>query len=284
MKWIHRHKTLLIVILVVAVVLSMALASLFTSGRISPLSDLLGQVFKPFQNMMTQTLHGIGSFYGYIYEYDGMSVRLEEQSVRIAQLEEELRQMAKLGEENERLRELVGVKEVRPELQFESAQIIARELSNWSSTFTLDKGLQNGLTVGDCVLSAEGYLVGVISEAAQSWSVMVTVVDTDMSAGAMVERTSQTAVAEGRFDLMQNGRLALQYLPPDSDLIIGDLVMTSGVGGRLPGGIPIGSVAAVRAEPDGMSATAELTPAADLASLRVCYVVTDFSLTGEDSP
>jgi rod shape-determining protein MreC len=220
---------------------------------------------------------GVGGLYGYIYEYDEIRAENDELRLRIAEQEEEIRRLEEAGEENERLRELVGIKEARPEFEFLSADIISRDMSNWARTFTLGAGAREGVRVGDCVLSAEGYLVGVVSACANTWCDVITVTDTDMAAGAVVYRTALTAVAEGNFELMLNGRLGLFYLEPEADLSIGDLVMTSGTGGLLPKDIPIGKVTDVRMEKNGLSAMAEIEPLAQLDRLRVCYIVINYN-------
>ncbi|MDR1735397.1 MAG: rod shape-determining protein MreC [Oscillospiraceae bacterium] len=277
MNFIRRHKQLVVALAVAAAVAGMSLASLFVSGGVSPLQDLLGAIVRPFQMLADGLAGGVGGLYGYIYEYDEIRAENDELRLRIAEQEEEIRRLEEAGEENERLRELVGIKEARPEFEFLSADIISRDMSNWARTFTLGAGAREGVRVGDCVLSAEGYLVGVVSACANTWCDVITVTDTDMAAGAVVYRTALTAVAEGNFELMLNGRLGLFYLEPEADLSIGDLVMTSGTGGLLPKDIPIGKVTDVRMEKNGLSAMAEIEPLAQLDRLRVCYIVINYN-------
>jgi rod shape-determining protein MreC len=262
--------------IVAAVILAMAVASLFATGRVSPVSDLLGGLMRPLQTMMNRLAGGVGGFWGYVYEYEGLLDKVGELELRLAQAEAEIRRLEKAGEENERLKELLEVKEQRPDFQFVSADVIQRDVSNWARIFTLDKGSIDGVRVGNCVISAEGYMAGRVSKVGRTWCEVVTVVDTDMAAGAMVFRTSLTAVAQGSFEMMQKGRLSLVHLRPDVDLIIGDVVLTSGIGGVLPKDVPIGKVVEVRQEKDGMSAVAELVPMIDLDRLRVCYIVVGF--------
>ena len=277
MKFFRRHKTLAIAGIVAIAVLAMAVASLFASGRVSPVSDLLGGLMRPVQTLMSRLAGGVGGFWGYVYEYEGMLDEIGELRMRLSEAEEEIRRLEKAGEENERLRELLGVKQQHPDFDFESADIIQRDVSNWARIFTLDKGSAAGVRVGDCVISAEGYLVGRVGAVGRTWCEVTTVVDTDMAAGAMVSRTALTAVAQGSFEMMQKDRLSLVHLRPDVDLLIGDIVLTSGIGGVLPKDVPIGKVVDVRQEKDGMSAVAELAPLADLERLRVCYIVKNFN-------
>lgn len=78
-----------------------------------------------------------------------------------------------------------------------------------------------------------GNLVGIIEEAGANWSTMITITDATLEMGALIARTDSTAVLEGDFTLMAEGKLKLTYLPENTELITGDLVLTSSMGGQL---------------------------------------------------
>lgn len=118
----------------------------------------------------------------------------------------------------------------------------------------------------DCVVSAEGDLVGVVSAVGYNWCTMLTVIDTDTELGARVFRTQEVAVAEGDLALMGEGKLKLSYLSADAQLLSGDVVTTSGLGGFYPGGLVIGTVESVRTGDDGLAQYAVLAPRRGSAS------------------
>ena len=101
-----------------------------------------------------------------------------------------------------------------------------------------------------------GNLVGVVTEVGLNWCRLTTILDTGSQLGAMVFRTEETAIAAGDLSLMTEGKLKLSYLPDSSTLIKGDLVVTSGLGGYYPSGLPIGSVEEVRTDDGGLAAAA----------------------------
>ncbi len=276
MKFLLRYKGLLAAVIVIILVLVMAVASMITGGA-TPVTNFLGVIFKPVQNFMSGITGGIESYYSSIYDYDTLLAENAQLRLRIAEYEKASREYEEAIEENERLKELLEVRTRRPELDFAPAKIVARDSSNWSRTLTLDQGSSSGITKGDCVLSSEGYWVGVITEVGLNWSTLITVVDTDTTVAARIFRTSVSGVAEGSFELMQQGRLSLAYLPLDSDIQNGDVVMTTGVGGLYPKDIPIGEVVDVQAEDSGISARAVLKPYAELDRLAQVFVVTDFT-------
>ena len=174
--------------------------------------------------------------------------------------------------------ELLELREQRRDLTFESAAVIDRESTNWTSALTLNRGTAHGVEKNDCVVSAEGDLVGVVSAVGYNWCTVLTVIDTDTELGARVFRTQEVAVAEGDLALMGEGKLKLSYLSADAQLLSGDVVTTSGLGGFYPGGLVIGTVESVRTGDDGLAQYAVLAPAARLGELSEVFIIKDFDI------
>ena len=170
------------------------------------------------------------------------------------------------------------LREQRRDLTFESAAVIDRESTNWTSALTLNRGTAHGVEKNDCVVSAEGDLVGVVSAVGYNWCTVLTVIDTDTELGARVFRTQEVAVAEGDLALMGEGKLKLSYLSADAQLLSGDVVTTSGLGGFYPGGLVIGTVESVRTGDDGLAQYAVLAPAARLGELSEVFIIKDFDI------
>ena len=181
-----------------------------------------------------------------------------------------------LRQENQRLRNLLNLRQQRRDFTFESAIIVDRSTSNWSRVMTLNKGTSSGIAVGNCVVDDQGNLVGVIREAGLNWSTITTILDTDSSLGARVFRTGEVTVAMGDLALMETGRLKLSYLEGESSLINGDLIVTSGLGGYYPSQLVIGSVEEIRTDDNGLTRYAVLAPKTDLDSLSEVFVITSF--------
>ena len=134
------------------------------------------------------------------------------------------------------------------------------------------------LVVSTATRVGMGNLVGVVTEVGLNWCRLTTILDTGSQLGAMVFRTEETAIAAGDLTLMTEGKLKLSYLPDSSTLIKGDLVVTSGLGGYYPFGLPIGSVEEVRTDDGGLARYAVLTPRCELDTLTDLYIVTDFDV------
>ena len=121
-----------------------------------------------------------------------------------------------ISQQNQLFRKLLKLQEQRRDFTFVSAAVLAHSEDNWTSSLTLSHGTDQDIAVGDCVVSAEGYLVGVVSKVGLNWSTVLTVVDTDTELGARIFRTGEIAVAgeEGTLE-----GLNCAELNPVADLI-----------------------------------------------------------------
>jgi len=273
-----RHNGILILIIAVLLAAITAVASYALKGTANPLSNALGVVTTPIRN-------GVSSFVGWaegVYNYSFRYQELEEENQRlrsqIAELEEKAREGEAASKENELLREALGLRAKRSDFVLESARVTARSTSNWASTLTLSKGSVQDVAAGDCVVDAAGNLVGIIDEVGSNYSVMITVVDANLQMGGIVSRTDSTAMLEGDFTLMQEGRLKMTYLPENTELLTGDLVLTSGLTGIYPSGLVVGTIESLHTDPSGMSRYAVLAPAADLDRLVEVFIIKEFDI------
>lgn len=267
-------------VLFAAAVIAVALAAMsILSNTSSPLTNVAGIVASPFRSAYT----AIATWFNDKQNYYRDTTALEEENAalrkRIAEMEEAVRQAESDSEENKRLRELLNLREQRRDLSdMEAAYITEHNVTNWTSSLTLNKGTTHGVEVNDCVIDETGALVGIISESGTNWSTVLTLVDTDISLGAQVFRTKDLGLAQGDFSLMGEERLRLNYLPADCQLLGGDLVVTSGLGGYYPSGLVIGSVEEVQVDDSGAASYAILAPSVDFASLTEVFVIKSFDI------
>ena len=174
------------------------------------------------------------------------------------------------------MKNLLGLAEARPELQYRDAAVVRRSSDNWRSDLTIDRGTLGGVEVNDCVIDQHGHLIGVVTQADLNSSVVTTILDPTLELGGRVARTDEDAILEGDFTLMLSGLLRLSFLSEEALLVSGDQVTTSGLGGVYPPGLVVGSVRSFQVEADGISRYAEVEPAADIAGARYVYVIVDY--------
>ena len=260
---------------VIAVVL--CIISAMGSGT-SFLHNALGVIASPFRaagSAVVNWVDGISDHFASVEELQAENEALRQEN---AQLRQELQSAQPAAQENQRLRKLLDLREQRSDLKFEAARVTQRDVSNWASTLVLDRGSQHGVAIGDCAVDSAGNLVGAVTDVGLNWCRLSTVLDTDSQFGARVFRTGETAVAGGDLALMAEGRLRLQYLSDSANLIKGDVIVTSGLGGYYPAGLVIGTVASVQTDDGGLARYAVLSPKCDVAAIQEMFIITDFDV------
>ena len=277
MKHFLRNHGIWVLFATAVIAVALAVMSFFSNNS-APLNNIVGTIASPFRSTYTS----VATWFNDKQNYYRDTTALEEENAqlrqKVAQMEETVRQAEADREENRRLRELLDLREQRRDLVFEAATITEHSVTNWTSSFTVNKGTRHGVEVNDCVIDETGALVGVVSEAGTNWATVLTLVDTDTSLGARVFRTKELGLAQGDFSLMGRSRLRLDYLPPDCELLGGDLVETSGLGGFYPSGLVIGSVDEVQVDDSGAASYAVLTPAVDFDALTQVFIIKSFDI------
>ena len=161
--------------------------------------------------------------------------------------------------ENERLRGLLGAAE-RGGLDVQLAPILDIDLDPTRQRLILDAGSRNGVRLGQSVIDTGG-LVGQIIEVTPTTATVLLLTDPDHAVPVLVGRNGVRLVAYGRG---RNDQLELSNIPLSADVKVGDIIITSGLGGRFPPGFPVGTVAALRPDDSRAFLVGVLKPAAQL--------------------
>lgn len=265
-------------ILVAAAILAVVTLAVYLFGGGGILSDALGIITTPARSVLSSVSGWIEDRYNYAFQYDQLLEENEALKQRIAELEAAAREGQDALEENQFLRDLLGLDQKHSDFVYETAQITARGASNWSSTLTLNKGSKHGVAENNCVVDQYGNLVGIVDEVSYNWCTIITVADPALEMGALISRTNTAAILEGDFSLMGEGRLKLTYLPETTLLLSGDEVLTSGMGGVYPAGLKVGTIDEILTDASGMGRYAVITPSADLDGLRQVAVIKQFDI------
>lgn len=153
-----------------------------------------------------------------------------------------------------------------------AASVIGSSADSWSDTITIDKGSAAGLAVGMCVVDANG-AVGQISECSPTSSTVRLLSDENSSISAMV----QSSRAQGMIEGSPDGTVRLSLIRLDQTVNVGDTVVTSGLGGVFPKGLPVGEVTSVSKAAGALYYTIEVKLFASPENLEEVLVVTSLS-------
>ena len=264
------------------VVLLVALISGFSvrnsQGNASAAENAAASLTMPVKQGSTGFIAWLESVYGYMFKYDTLAAENDDLKKQLAEAKIQLREAKEAENENEKLRELLNLREKHKDFVFESAKIVDRPVSNWSVTYTISKGEESGVEVGDCVIDSCYNLVGQVIEIGTGWATVRSVIDADMRVGALVGEGGNAAMIVGDFGLMQKDETKLTYLTEETQVLKDDVLITSGKGGAFPRGLTIGIVTSVQTEAGGQVEYATVSPASELGALSEVFVIKEFNI------
>ncbi|MEE0204518.1 MAG: rod shape-determining protein MreC [Oscillospiraceae bacterium] len=269
-------KLLVLVLLVAAVT---GIGHHLRQGTAGAAADAAGAVRTPFQKVATALVGRMEDLYGVLFRYDTLKEENEQLRAQIADLQKQQMEEAQATEENQRLRELLNLSEKHSDFKYESAKVVSWNASNWNSSFTISKGSDSGLEVGDCVITEYGVLVGTVSETGSNWANVQTVTDLGTSIGVLVGSSEVSAILQGDYTLMRSQNMKLNYVASTGQIITGDTVVTSGAGGSYPQGLIVGTVSSVHSEASGQSESAVVAPFTKLEDLTQIFIIKSFEVS-----
>ena len=239
-------------------------------AAISGPESVLREVMTPVQTGFTATARWITS----AVETAGSIGRLQEDNrllrQELAALRAEMQALEEYRRENERLREIMGIREHFPR-RIVVAQVVARPYNQWFSSVTLNRGARDGLRPGLPVVNAQG-VVGHVESVTANTARVLLLTDTKSAVGGMVVGSEVPVLVEGTGD--PAGREALvRPLVWGSTLAEGDRVVTSGLSQIFPKGLPIGELESVSEDALGLKQQAILRPYVDFNRLDWVTVI-----------
>ena len=190
-----------------------------------------------------------------------------------------LQKMTALEAENARLRDLLEARsQVRDEVRV--AEIMAVDANPFRHSIVIDVGERDAVYDGQALVDANG-VIGQVIETGLTTSQALLISDPSHALPVEVNRNGLRTIANGTGEL---NRLDLPFLPNNADIEVGDLLVTSGLGGAFPAGYPVAVVTTVNRIPQEPFADVSATPAASLDQVREVMLIWSSAVGGEASP
>lgn len=199
------------------------------------------------------------------------SETLSELKKRNEELTAQVAELSEAQETAERLEKLVGLKSTYS-LESTAARIIGSTGDAWTDSVIIDKGSDSGFEVGMPVCSSGG-VIGQIIEVSANTSTVRLITDDQSGVSAMIQGSRAQGVLKGQAD----GTLRLEYVVSDAEVATGDIVITSGIGGTFPKGLPLGTVASIDRAPNAVYYTIVVRAASSAESNEEVLVITSVS-------
>lgn len=178
---------------------------------------------------------------------------------------------AEIARENDRLRQQVGWQQRQRQWKLKLAHVILRDPANWWRTVQIDLGSRDGLSNNLAVLTSDG-LVGRTSSVSLMRSQVVLIGDPNCKVAALVQNETRDTGVIGSGGAFDNSLVELSYLSRNSNLKPGQNVVTSGLGGVFPAGIPIGKIVYSHPVEYGYYTEARVKLEANLGALEEVWV------------
>ena len=278
MKEFLKKNGIRIGVIVFAVALIVGMGAAARGGDIGFLHNATGVIKAPVQKVLSSAVNWFNSIYGYLYEYDALLAENESLRTQLAEAQQSARDGIEASEENQRLRELLNLRQKYTSYELESSKIVLWSSSNWASAFTISKGASSGIEKGDPVITEYGAVVGQVTELGETWATVSTLIDVNMSVGAFVGDTGASGMIMGEFSLMRDKTAKLTFLADGAQIYVGDQVLTSGSGGAFPAGLVIGELIAVKSEAGGQIEYGIIQPQCDYDSLVQVFIIKSFEV------
>ena len=271
----HLFSTRLRVVLIVAVLLSAGLLVL-SNATGHTLPDMLVEgLLSPFRYGAQALTNSAEQFYSYMFNYETLAAENEALKAQIAQMESDARQADAYLRENQRLRNLLDLSTTREDFKLVDGYIIAKSSTDWSSTITINKGTNAGIEKDMCAITANGELVGLVSEVGPNYAVIKTVLDPSLEIRATISSSGDSGMVKGGYSVNAATKLRMSHLAVSAFPHNYDQVVSTG-STYYPRNLILGYVIDAGHEETGVAKYAILEPAGNIGVLEQVFVILDY--------
>jgi rod shape-determining protein MreC len=209
-----------------------------------------------------RTIHNISSSLSGIVPFAGLRQENRRLKGEVDLLKRKIEELRPVSDENARLKDVLAFKRSQS-FSTIPAEVIGRDLSNWSNSVIIGKGMLNGIRANAAVMSTKG-LVGRVLEVGRYSSRILLITDPNSKVGVVIQRNRQGGMLVGRPD----GKCKMIYISLNSDVTKGDKVVTAGLSTVFPPGILVGEVVGTGKEPGRLYKYAVIDTSQDMSGLE----------------
>jgi len=237
-------------------------------GQLTPVRSAIGTGMAPIHWLGNAPSELSGWVASLFTSKEDLQAENEELRARLLILERRALKYAALASENNELRQLMNSSEVLDDRVI-VGEVVAVSPDPFSHEIVINKGRRDGVEVGQAILDANG-LMGQVQQTSSFTSRVLLVSDSSHAVPVEVVRNGLRAILLGNGD---TNTLELVHVPDTADIREGDLLVSSGLGGRFPKGYPVAEVDRIVKEPGEPFVKIEATPLAELNKSRLLLVV-----------
>ena len=267
----YRNKFVLIVLSIISIIL-IGITS-FNDSIISPLRQAVGIVLLPVQSGVNTAGRAV---YDNIEEQRKIHSAITENIELNKKIDELTQENTKLMADNgelARLRELYKLDESYSDYPKVGARVVAKDSTKWFSTFTIDKGSDDGIAV-DMNVIGYGGLIGIVTDVGKNYATVRAVIDDISRVSAMSLRTGALCRVDGNLEQYNEGRLILRDVKSDADVKEGDMIVTSNVSTKYLPNILIGYARDLKDDSSRLTKSGYIIPVVNFDTISEVLVIT----------
>lgn len=273
MRYLFTKKVRIVLIVALLLTAGLAVASNLLGTTVG---DLVVQaVLTPLRAGASALTEQAENIYDYIFKYEQLAAENAALREELSQIQEDNRDAASIKRENDRLRELLELTKENPDYELVDGYIISWDSTDWSYSFTVNRGVGSGIETGMCAITESGAVVGVVSQVGSNYCVVTSVLDSSLDISATIASSGYSGIVRGSYATGQVGMLRMDYLPSAAVVRNNDQVVTAG-STVYPRNLILGNIVDWAMTDNGMAKYAILKPAADLDSLEQVFILTNF--------
>ena len=233
----------------------------------NPAEQILVEMTAPFQRFVTHTIHYVEGLW--LKYFALVNLRNENEGLKkeIDALRMENYRCREVLSTNKRLQELLHFAETSS-WPGSAAQVIGRDPSGWFESIIIDKGKKSGFKVNMPVVDARG-VVGRLVSVSPNYSKALLIIDQNSAVDCIIQRSREKGIVKGISEKI----CKLEYVVKTGDVVIGDMVMTSGMGRVFPKGLPVGEVIEVKSSPGELFLDVTIRPMVDFSKLEEVLII-----------
>src|SRR4030066_354436 len=267
MKSNTPHSMQLIVILLVA----LGLIGLALGGYLTPISRILVNPIVSAQTWLAQRYQGIQRLITQPEDVTTLRQKNAQLEAENSSLQVQIIELQQQVTEAQLLSTLVDYERRHVENQYIAAAVIARDISPFMHYVIIDRGSDDGLRKGMPVITQQG-LVGSIAAVTAGAARVQLISARGASINVLLQQSDEEAVLKGQI----TGEIGLDMISQNATVQPGELVVTSGLGGKYPANIVIGQVVTIRSEAYSLFQSASVQPAVDFSQLEIVLIIINF--------
>ena len=264
-----RRGAIFTVIAVIVLILLVILTNV-NRDNLSYAEGFATSIIMPIQNAFSMVQHKFKGDSQFFTNLDTLKKENAELKNKNEELEKQVRELEILRAENSKLQEYANLAEKYQEYETVPAYVIDRDVSNYSSNIVINAGKKQGIEKDMTVIADKGLVGHVISVTDNTAKVQV-IVDSASSVSAMISTSEESIICKGSVD--NDKYLNASYIDTSSELLVGDSVVTSLIGGIYPKGITIGTIKQVTNTKNITDRYATVETAVNFAKLYTVLVI-----------